>query len=99
MLFASESDHTEGESSHAPVHCPEETPVVTQDVESYDADTKVRTIEVANPSKEEMAGIAEEIKVNYNFNVAVKPVSFNFKKSKDKDTGIETVRKPVGAWF
>ena len=52
-------------------------------------------IEVQNPSTEEMAIITSEIKVNYDFAVDVKPVIFNFKKTKDKDSGIETVRKPV----
>ena len=52
-------------------------------------------IEANNPSTEEMAGITETIKVNYDFSVDVKPVTFNFKKSKDKDTGIETIREAV----
>jgi len=48
-----------------------------------------------NPNAEEMAGISETIQANYDFSVDVKPVTFNFKKSKDKDTGIETVREAV----
>lgn len=59
------------------------------------ANAKSVTISVENPSNEEMAAIIDKIKVNYNFDVTVKPTQFNFKKSKDKDTGIETVREPV----
>lgn len=54
-----------------------------------------RIVEVANPTKEEMAALKERIGENFDFNVEVKPVTFNFKKSVDKDTGIETIRKPV----
>jgi hypothetical protein len=59
------------------------------------ADSKVVVIEVANPTSEEATQLAHDIKVNFDFDVNVKPVMFNFKKSKDKDTNIETVRKPV----
>lgn len=52
-------------------------------------------IEVANPTHEEMTVIAGSIKANYDFAVDVKPVVFNFKKTTDKVTGIETVRKAV----
>lgn len=52
-------------------------------------------ISVDNPTSEEMKAILENIKVNYDFDVHVKDVAFHFKKSKDKDTGIETVREPV----
>lgn len=52
-------------------------------------------IEAKNPSPEEMKALIESIKVNHDFSVDVKPVKFNFKKTKDKQTGIETVRKPV----
>lgn len=54
-----------------------------------------RVITVENPSTEEMQAICENIKVNYDFHVAMKSVNFNFKKSKDKDTGIETIRDTV----
>ncbi len=72
-----------------------EQEVATQENEAADQSPEVRVVEVANPSTEEMAGITESIKANYDFDVEVRPVTFNFKKSKDKDTGIETVRKPV----
>lgn len=52
-------------------------------------------ISASNPSPEEMKEICETIKVNYNFNVDVKPVRFNFKTQKDKDTGIETKRESL----
>lgn len=58
-------------------------------------EAKVVVIEVANPTAEEVTQLAHDIKVNFDFEVNVKPVVFNFKKSKDKDTGIETIRKPV----
>ena len=56
---------------------------------------KVVKIHADNPSPEEMKALIESIKVNYDFNVNVKPVQFKFKKSKDKETGIETVREAV----
>lgn len=65
------------------------------DVATTAADAKVVVVEVANPTTEEAASLAHEIKANFDFDVTVKPVMFNFKKSKDKDTGIETLRKPV----
>lgn len=67
----------------------------TQDHDTANADTSVNVIEVANPSKEEMVGITEHINTNFDFDVTTKPVTFNFKKSKDKDSGIITERKPV----
>lgn len=57
--------------------------------------TGPQVIPAANPTAEEMAELVSNIKVNYNFNVDVKPVLFRFKKQKDKDTGIETVREPL----
>jgi len=54
-----------------------------------------RVIEVENPSTEEMRGIVDSITVNYNYQVDTKPTEFKFKKSTDKDTCIETIRKPV----
>lgn len=65
----------------------------SETTESNEVTTKV--IEVENPSTEEMHAIASDIKANYDFEVNVKPVNFNFKKSKDKETGIETVRNTV----
>ena len=53
------------------------------------------TIAVPNPTKEEMAQLLENITVNYDSKVDIKPVQFNFKKTKDKDTGIETIRQAV----
>jgi hypothetical protein len=53
------------------------------------------TIAVPNPSKEEMERLLENIKVNYDAKVDIKPVQFNFKKTTDKDTGIETIRQAV----
>ena len=53
------------------------------------------TISADNPNKEDMAALCESIKVDYNFDVDVKGTVFNFKKSKDKDTGIETIREAV----
>lgn len=71
-------------------------PAVTQlGAETGSTEITVRVIEVTNPTTEEMAGICDHIKVNYDFAVTIRPVNFNFKKSKDKVTGIETDRKPV----
>lgn len=56
---------------------------------------KRKVIEVQNPTSEEMKALCKDIEVNYDFNVNVKDTMFNFKKSKDKDTGIEMERKPV----
>lgn len=63
--------------------------------ETKEEESKQQIIEVINPSSEEMSKLLENIKINYNFDVNVKPVNFNFKKSTDKETGIETIRKPV----
>ena len=69
----------------------------TQAVETQDTTvvTEPTVITAINPTKEEMVALRETIATNYNFNVDVKPVKFNFKKSKDKDTGIETVREAL----
>lgn len=57
--------------------------------------TGPQVIAASNPTPEEMKALCENIQVNHNFKVDVKGVKFNFKKSKDKDTGIETLREPV----
>jgi len=57
--------------------------------------TKQTIISVQNPTSAEMEALQHDIKVNYDFSVAVKPVNFNFKKSTDKATGIETIRNSV----
>lgn len=54
-----------------------------------------QVIEAINPTPEEMAALTANIKANYDFSVDVKPVLFRFKKSKDKDTGIETMREAL----
>jgi hypothetical protein len=76
---------------------PETTPLATANNEPSlaDATSKVQEIVVANPTTEELQALLTDIKVNYNFDVDVKSTQFNFKKSKDKDTGIETIRHPV----
>ena len=56
---------------------------------------KQKVISVENPSQEEMKELVQHIQVNYDFDVDVKPTEFRFKKSKDKETGIETIREPV----
>ena len=53
------------------------------------------TIAAQNPTKEEMAELLEHLTVNYDATVDIKPVQFNFKKTKDKETGIETIRQAV----
>lgn len=55
----------------------------------------VKLITSQNPTPEEMSSIINNIKVNYNFEVDVKPVDFKFKKTKDKDTGIVIERETV----
>jgi len=71
------------------------TNAVTENNNEVEPQPKTNIIEVQNPNEEEMKGILENIKVNYDFSVVTKPVSFNFKKSTDKVSGIETIRKPV----
>ena len=56
---------------------------------------KPTVIPATNPTAEEMADLVTNIKVNHDFQVDVKPMKFNFKKNKDKDTGIETIREAV----
>lgn len=53
----------------------------------------VTVVEVQNPTSEELATLVAELNTNENF--AAKGVEFKFKKSIDKDTKHETVRKPV----
>ena len=52
-------------------------------------------IEAVNPTPEEMKTICSHIDANYDFNVATKSSKFTFKKSKDKASGIETMREAV----
>ena len=54
-----------------------------------------QTIVAINPSKEEVANLMESIVANYDFSVVGELTKFNFKKSKDKDTGIEIIREAV----
>jgi len=73
---------------------------VNQDTQTEAAATEATdpqqvTIKAVNPTSDEMVSLRTTIAENYNFNVDVKPVKFNFKKSKDKDTGIETIREAV----
>ena len=65
-----------------------------ESVESVETKSPV-IIEVQNPTPEEMKAICENIKVNYNFSVVTRATNFNFKKSVDKATGIETIRSTV----
>lgn len=64
-------------------------------VNETEAQGEPKVIKVDNPTQEEMKALTETIKVNYNADVVVKPVTFRFKKTKDQATGIETVREPV----
>lgn len=74
-----------------------ETEVVAENTEEspQNAEVKQNIISASNPTPEEMQGISEAIKANYNFDVIVKPTLFNFKKSTDKISGIETIREAV----
>lgn len=72
-----------------------ELETVTSEENEATQQDSVKLIEVDNPSAEEMAGITEQITANFDFDVNTKPTRFNFKKSTDKDTGIETIRSPV----
>jgi hypothetical protein len=67
--------------------------ITTTNVTSEGVTQKI--IAVPTPTKEEMEAILANIKVNYDSSVNTKPVQFNFKKSVDKDTKIETVRNAV----
>lgn len=67
----------------------------TNTVVTEDNAPKQQVISVENPTTEEMVALCENIKVNYDFNVITRAVKFNFKKSKDKLSGIETVRESV----
>jgi hypothetical protein len=64
-------------------------------VGAENAPTKKQVIEVANPTPDEMKALCADIKVNFDFSVNVVDTMFNFKKSKDKITGIEIERKPL----
>ena len=68
--------------------------VEAEETEAEDTSKQV-IIEVPNPSKEEMEKLLEGLRVNYDHNVVVKPFRFTYKKTTDKASGIETIRKPV----
>lgn len=68
---------------------------VAEEATTTTTDPKQVVVKVANPTAEEMSEILKDVKINYDFNVDVKSTQFNFKKSKDKATGIETIREPV----
>ena len=65
---------------------------VDQDVETPASPTEIK---VANPTAEEMVELCKGVTANYNAEVDTRAVKFNFKKSKDKETGIEIIRHPV----
>lgn len=71
----------------------QDTDQLAEPVEAVDP--KQNIISVENPNDEEMKALVENITVNYDSSVVTKPISFNFKKSKDKVTGIETIRNSV----
>lgn len=71
------------------------TEVQGTEQEANEATSNQNIIQVQNPTAEEMQELLANIKTNYNFKVDVKPISFRFKKTTDKETGIETVRHPV----
>ncbi|PHQ81756.1 MAG: hypothetical protein COB66_01405 [Coxiella sp. (in: Bacteria)] len=52
-------------------------------------------IGAVNPTPEEMKQLIADIKINHNFNVDVKEATFNFKRTKDAESGIETIRESV----
>ncbi len=72
---------------------PQEVPTESAEVET--AEPTPNVISVQNPSTEEMTSICADIKANFDFDVNVKPVKFSFKKTKDKDTGVEIIREAV----
>lgn len=61
---------------------------------STETASNVQIIEVQTPTAEEFAAIAREINAKLP-DVATKQTQFKFKKAKDKDSGVEIVRKPV----
>lgn len=73
----------------------ERTVVTSNETETETTEPGQKIIESKNPTPEEMKALCENIKVNHDFKVDVKPIKFNFKKQVDKDTGLETVRKPL----
>lgn len=63
--------------------------------DTKDTTPKVITLAATNPSKEEMAAICVAVSESFSSPVVAQPVTFNFKKSIDKDTGITTLRESV----
>lgn len=57
--------------------------------------TEPQVIPASNPTPEQMEELRAAIKETYNFDVDVKPFIFRFKKTKDKETGLESVREAV----
>lgn len=76
---------------------PQETQneLTAQDQEPVQEDCTSNVIEVQNPTAEEMQGICKTINAKYDNLVNTQAVEFKFKKSVDKNSGIETIRTPV----
>lgn len=68
---------------------------VIQDQEQAAPDASPVVISVDNPSKEEAIALGESIVANYDSSVTAETVKFNFKKTKDKESKVETIREAV----
>jgi len=67
----------------------------TEGTEAVSTDPKLVVIDPQNPTPEEMAEMITHMNVNYDAKVNTKSVNYNFKKSKDSETGITTERKTL----
>lgn len=68
---------------------------MNEDTQAEETTARPVKIVAVNPTKEEAAEITKSIVADYDFSVNPKQTKFNFKKSKDKDTGIITEREAV----
>jgi hypothetical protein len=71
------------------------TPEDVTTVQTTEAGVVQHLIEVPNPDKDAMEALCASVKESHDYKVSTKPVDFNFKKTVDKDTKIETLRSPV----
>lgn len=82
------------DTDHAADVTEKEVSATEQEV-TTEEDAKQKIISVQNPTEEEMVAIRADIKANYDSAIRTLPVIFNFKKTKDKESGIEIQRTPV----
>ena len=60
-----------------------------------DAEKKLQTVSITNPSEKEAKELCSNINVNYDFAVDTAMTKFTFKKKRDEALGLDVMRTPV----